>query len=205
MGTVSGLRTRRYHALLVASGDHPGARRVALAALDPMITINGTGTYLGAHEWASRTISPTGHQLLESFTLRDGLPTWRWRVGETVIERSLAMRHGRAAIGVVHRLISGPPITLTLTALGTWRDAHGERYASGPALSLRPAAGGVIVEDAYRLAGPGFAAAGTWWHGAYLREEAARGLSGQRGPVRDRHVHRRPDTGGDAGGHRVGR
>ena len=43
------------------------------------------------------------------------------------------MVHGRCAIGVVHRLLAGPPITLTLHAAGTWRDAHGERYASGPA------------------------------------------------------------------------
>jgi predicted glycogen debranching enzyme len=176
MGTVCGLRTRRYHALLVAAGEHPGDRRVALAALDPVVQVNGTSTSLGIHEWASSAISPTGHTLLESFTLRDGLPYWRWRIGETVLERSLAMVHGRPAVGIVHRLLAGPPVTLTLHAAGTWRDAHGERYASGPAPTMEPVADGVVVDGAYRLAGPGFVADGSWWLGAHLREEAARGL-----------------------------
>ena len=38
-------------------------------------------------------------------------------------------------------------------------------------------AGGVVVDGAYRLTGPGFAADGSWWRGAHLREEAARGLA----------------------------
>ena len=177
MGTVSGLRTRRYHALLVASGAHPGDRQVGLVSLDPVVDVNGTSYPLGVHEWASGAISPTGHELLESFTLADGLPQWRWRIGETVIERTMAMLPGRPAIGVVHRLAAGPPITLRLQALGTWRDAHGERYAAGPAPTMQPTADGVVIDGAYRLAGPGFTADGTWYNGAHLREEAARGLN----------------------------
>ncbi|HEY1488242.1 MAG TPA: amylo-alpha-1,6-glucosidase [Micromonosporaceae bacterium] len=177
MGTVSGLRTRRYHALLVASGAHPGDRRVALTSIDPVLEVNGASVALGVNEWASSAISPNGYEFLESFTLRDGLPYWRWRIGETVLERSLAMVHGRCAIGVVHRLLAGPPVTLTLHAAGTWRDAHGERYASGPAPTMETVADGVVVDGAYRLAGPAFAAAGSWWRGAHLREEAARGLA----------------------------
>jgi predicted glycogen debranching enzyme len=42
-------------------------------------------------------------------------------------------------------------------------------------------ADGVLVENAYRLAGPGWRARGEWWFDAYLREEAARGLD----PVED--------------------
>src|SRR6266568_3734674 len=73
MGTVSGLRTRRYHGLL------------------------------------------------EQFDLDDGLPRWRWRVGEVVIEREVAMRHGSPSVVVVHRLVSGGPVRLELEALTTWR------------------------------------------------------------------------------------
>ena len=35
MGTVSGLRTRRYHGLLVVAGQVPAQRRMGLVALDP--------------------------------------------------------------------------------------------------------------------------------------------------------------------------
>src|SRR5262245_18572626 len=88
MGTVSGLRTRRYHALLVVAGRTPAARKVGLVTLDPVLTAaSGASVRLGVHEWASGALDPAGHRLLERFELVDGLPRWRWRIGETVLER----------------------------------------------------------------------------------------------------------------------
>jgi predicted glycogen debranching enzyme len=177
MGTVAGLRTRRYHALLVVAGDRPAIRHVGLASLDPVLELpSGTRVQLGTHEWTTGAVSPAGHVHLERFDLTDGLPRWRWRVGDVVLERELAMVPGRSAVGVVHRLVAGGPVRLRVEALCTWRDAHGERYGDGP-LATVPTADGVEVEGAYRIAGPGFEPAGTWYRGAYLREEAARGLN----------------------------
>src|SRR4051812_3823987 len=131
MGTVSGLRTRRYHGLLVVAGDTPATRRLGLAALDAVVTLpSGASVRLGTHEWADGTIAPRGHELLAGFELTDGLPRWRWRIGDVVIERELAMVHGRPAVAVVHRLLTGGPISLSLQALCTWRDVHSERTAS---------------------------------------------------------------------------
>ncbi|UWZ39908.1 glycogen debranching enzyme family protein [Dactylosporangium roseum] len=181
-GTVAGLRTRRYHGLLVTPD-----RRLALAALDPVLTLPGGITVrLGVHEWASGAIAPTGHLLLEQFQLTEGVPRWRWRVGEFVLERELAMVHGRNAVAVVHRLVGAPAgssVGLTLTALCTWRDADTERDRTGPPLTVEPIedTGWVEVEGAYRIAGPGFQPAGDWYLGACAREEAARGLN----PVED--------------------
>jgi predicted glycogen debranching enzyme len=177
MGTVAGLRTRRYHALLVVAGDRPAARWVGLAGLDPVLELpSGARVQLGTHEWASGAVSPTGHVHLERFDLTDGLPRWRWRIGDVVLERELAMVQGRSAVGVVHRLVAGGPVRLRLEALCTWRDAHGERYGDGP-LTTEPTADGVLIEGRYRLAGPGWQPGGAWYRGAYLREEAARGLN----------------------------
>jgi predicted glycogen debranching enzyme len=180
MGTVSGLRTRRYHALLVVAGHAPASRHAGLVALDPVLTLpSGAPVRLATHEWASGAVEPRGHELLERFDLADGLPRWRWRIGDVVIERELAMTYGRPGIAIVHRLISGPPVRLALEALTTWRDAHGERYADGPPPRVVPTADGATVEQAYRLAGPGWTPAGQWWRGAHHREEAARGLPPQ--------------------------
>lgn len=177
MGTVSGLRARRYHALLVVSGDTPAVRRVGLASLDPVLTLpSGATVRLGTHEWSSGVVDPGGHTHLERFDLDDGLPRWRWRVGEVVLERVLAMAHGRPNLAVVHRLVAGGPVRLSLDALCTWRDAHGERSAAGPPPVVTPVSDGVVIEGAYRLAGPGWVSAGQWWHGVHYREEAARGL-----------------------------
>src|SRR6266536_1815587 len=81
MGTVCGLRTRRYHGLLVVADGSPARRRLGLAALDPVLVLPGGGRVrLGVHEWSDGTVSPAGHELLERFDLDDGLPRWRWRV-----------------------------------------------------------------------------------------------------------------------------
>ncbi|MGN9912567.1 amylo-alpha-1,6-glucosidase [Phytohabitans sp. LJ34] len=180
MGTVSGLRTRRYHALLVVAGDVPASRHVGLVSLDPVVTLpSGAHVRLATHEWASGAIEPKGHHLIERFDLADGLPRWRWRIGDVVIEREIAMAHGRPAVAVVHRLIAGSGVRLALEALCTWRDQHGERYADGPPPRVIPTVDGAVVEQAYRMAGPGWAPTGQWWRGAHHREEAARGLASE--------------------------
>ncbi|MEV4543388.1 amylo-alpha-1,6-glucosidase [Micromonospora echinaurantiaca] len=177
MGTVSGLRTRRYHGLLVVAGETPASRRVGLVSLDPAVLLpSGARVRLGAHEWASGVVDPPGFELLEQFTLVDGVPRWRWRIGDVVIEREVAMRHGYRCVAVVHRLVAGGPVRLELAAACTWRDAHGERRADGPAPRVEPVAGGAVVEGAFRLAGPDWTPAGQWWLGVHHREEAARGL-----------------------------
>jgi predicted glycogen debranching enzyme len=177
MGTVSGLRTRRYHGLLVVAGASPAIRHLALASLDAVVTLpSGTQVRLATHEWASGVIAPQGHTLLERFDLTDGLPRWRWRIGDVVLEREVATDHGRPGVAVMHRLIAGGPVTLRLEAVVTWRDAHGERTADGPPPQVTPAADGCVVQAAYRLTGPGFTTGGAWWHGVHHREEAARGL-----------------------------
>src|SRR5256714_10929441 len=92
-GTGAGLRTRRQHAVLVTA-----EQKVALVTLDPVVTLTSLArAELGVHEWASRAVAPQGQRLLESFDLTDGVPRWRWRVGDVVIERELAMERGRSA------------------------------------------------------------------------------------------------------------
>lgn len=178
MGTVAGLRTRRYHGLLVAAGETPASRRVGLVSLDPAVTLpSGRQVRLGAHEWSSGVVDPRGFELLERFDLTDGVPRWRWRIGDVVIEREIAMAYGRSCVAVVHRLLSGGPVRLDLAAACTWRDAHGERRADGPTPRLEPVAGGAVVEGAFRLAGPEWTPEGQWWRGVHHREEAARGLN----------------------------
>jgi predicted glycogen debranching enzyme len=176
MGTVSGLRTRSYHGLLMVAGSSPASRRLGLAALDAVLTLSsGAPVRLGTHEWASGAVEPRGHELLASFELVDGLPVWRWRIGSVVLERTIAMEHGRSSVAVVHRLLTGGPVSLRLQALCTWRDQHGSRSAAAP-LDVTNADGGVVVEDAYRLRGPDFVPGGEWFLGVRYRAEAARGL-----------------------------
>jgi glycogen debranching enzyme len=160
MGTVGGLRTRRYHGLLVVATEPPGGRMLGLAALDPVLVVGDARIRLAVHEWADGTVDPTGHVHLSSFELADGVPRWRWQVGDVILERELASFNGRPAIAIVHRLVAAPArVRLELAALGTWRNVHGERF--GPqAPDVEQVADGFVFEGAYRVEGPGFSPPG---------------------------------------------
>jgi len=187
MGTASGLRTRRYHGLLVVTTQNgvpvtrPGPvaqRHLALAALDPVLTVGSQRVRLATSEWAGGALDPVGCAYLAGVEVRPGCVVHRWVVGDVVVERQVAMLRGRPAVGVVHRVVRAPGLVrLQLAALGTWRDAHGDRHAGGGRdLDCIPAPGGMVVEGAWRIAGPGFVPGAQWYLGARYREEAARGL-----------------------------
>ena len=179
MGTVGTLRTRGYHGLLAVAAHGPAERMMGLVALDPVLVAGDARIRLATHEWAGGAVDPKGHELLATFELDRGIPRWRWQVGDVVLERSLAMAHGRPTVGVVHRLVRADrPVRLELTPLCTWRSVHGQRYANGdPAVYLT--VDGFVFEDAYRVAGAGYAPGGAWYRGVRAREEAARGLNDQ--------------------------
>jgi predicted glycogen debranching enzyme len=177
MGTVAGLRTRRYHGLLAVAVDGPGARMLGLAALDPVLVVGDARHRLATDEWGDGTVDPRGHELLVSFDLEDGVPRWRWQVGGLVLERELAMAHGSPVVGVVHRLLAADrAVRLELTPLCTWRSVHGERFANGLP-DVETTADGFVFESAYRLAGAGWSPGGEWYREVCAREESARGLN----------------------------
>ena len=176
MGTAAGLRTRRYHGLLVAATQPPGARFLGLAALDPVLVIGDARLRLGTHRWADGSLAPRGFTHLTAFTLDDGVPRWRWQIGAIIVERELAMVHGRPAVAIIDRLVAAPDaVRLELEPLCTWRGIHGERHGDASAEVTR-AEGGFVFEGQLRLAGPDFTPDVAWYRGVHHDEETARGL-----------------------------
>jgi len=177
MGTVSGLRTRRYHGLLVPAVNGPAGRMLGLVALEPVLGGGDARFELATDEWAGGAINPRGHELLVTFDLADGVPRWRWQIGDVLFERELAMSHGRPAVGVVHRLLRADrQVSLELTPLCTWRSVHGARFANGFP-DMETTTDGFVFERAFRVAGEGWEAGGEWYRGVRACEEAARGLN----------------------------
>lgn len=177
MGTAGGLRTRRYHGLLIVATHPPSGRMLGLAALDPVLVVGDRRIRLAVHEWGSGAVDPAGHLDLASFVLEDGVPLWRWSIGDVIVEREVAMARGRPAVGVIHRLIRAPrSVRIELGAVCTWRDVHGERFG-GPDPSVELTADGFVFDRAYRVRGPEFRPEGAWWRDARYRVEADRGLS----------------------------
>ncbi len=176
-GTVAGVRRRRYHALQVVAGAEAGVRRVGLVSLETVLVIGDRRVRLATDAWASGVVDPTGHELLVGFDLTDGVPRWRWQVGDVVLEREIAARYGEATVAIVHRVVrAAAPVRLEMVPLCTWRDVHGERLA-GPEPSIVPVDGGFVFEGRYRVDGPGWQPGGQWYRGMWLGEEADRGLA----------------------------
>ena len=205
MGTVAGLRTRRYHALLVApstasrratSGSRRSTRR---RRRRPRVR-------LATHEWASGAVDPAGHEQLVAFELVDGLPRWRWPVGDVVVERELAMTHGRPAVAVVHRLLAGAgPVRLELDAAlhlaRRARRAFRRGRAGGRARRRR--ASSSRAPTASR--GPGWTPGGEWYARRPLREEADARPRRPRGRVGRRQLRAELDAGRGRRGRGLGR
>lgn len=176
MGTACLLRTRRYHGLLVAPDPVTGIRHLALGSLDPVLILGAEAVHLATHQWRDGSIWPTGHRLISSFTVDDGLPQWRWRIGDVVFERTLALLPGQSAVGIVDRLVAAPrAVEVHWRPLVTWREAAGYRGPDSD-MRLETHGDGFVLESRVYVRGGGFKPKGEWTTDLCLRQEADRGL-----------------------------
>jgi hypothetical protein len=202
MGTVAGCG-RAVHGLLAArsrprhgcSGSSPR----------PVLVVGDGAQRLATDEWAGGTVDPRGHELLVPFDSRTG-SAWRWQVGGRRARGGAREGHGRAIVGVVHRLVRADrPVRLELTPLCTWRSVHGERFAFGTP-AVEATAEGFVFESASASRRRGWMPAATGTAACRAREEAARGLNDREGRLGGRAFAVRPRPGrrprGDGGGRR---
>src|SRR5246127_3926766 len=80
-GTATGIRTRRYHALLLAAISPPAGRMVLVNGFDAQIE-TASGTFaLSTQSYGPGVNHPDGVTRLESFTT-EPWPTWTYAVPE---------------------------------------------------------------------------------------------------------------------------
>jgi predicted glycogen debranching enzyme len=124
-GTVAGLRTRRYHAILLTATTPPTGRVVLVNGYDAWIE-TPAGTYaLSSKRYAPDVLHPDGARRIESF---EPYPWPRWTYGlegGTRIEQQLFVPHGRS-IAVLSWRVRNPhnPITLVVRPFFSGRDYH---------------------------------------------------------------------------------
>jgi predicted glycogen debranching enzyme len=107
-GTVSGVCTRRYHGLLIASLPAPLGRTMMLNHLSEQVRLpDGKAVHFGGEERADRSLDVPGAGHLTEFRLEGGLPVWRYEVAGFVIEKRLYLPHQQNTVHVTYRLLSG--------------------------------------------------------------------------------------------------
>ncbi len=138
---------------------------------------------LSANEFADGTISGRGFIHLESFAVQDAIPTWRYALGDALLEQQIFMAPGANTSYLRLECVrASAPLRVTLKPLVTYRDYHSQVRGTR-AFQLAPAEDECAVQ-AFAGARPyritisqgRFSAAPEWYLNFRHREEAERGL-----------------------------
>src|SRR5438876_5569260 len=106
-GTVSGIRTRRYHALLLTATTPPAGRMVLVNGFDAWVeTPRGTFA-ISSQRYSPDVIHPDGASRIESFE-HEPWPRWRYKIDDDlVLEQELFVPKGESAVFISWRLVAG--------------------------------------------------------------------------------------------------
>jgi len=128
MGTADGIRTRRYHALLLAALQPPDRRTVLVADVEVHVTTQTGSFALSSHRYRGNTIIPEGVTHLVGFT---GAPWPRWNYAlpdGTEISYELVVEPNVPRVALRWTRTAGTgPISLVVRPLITARDYHSLR------------------------------------------------------------------------------
>jgi predicted glycogen debranching enzyme len=183
-GTVSGIRTRRYHALLLCATIPPAGRMVLVNGLDAEVETASGHFALTTQRYSPGIDAPDGVTRLESFDLAPW-PQWTYAVPDGKIVHELFVPYKKAVVVLRWRWEgkAGPPLHLYVRPFFSGRDFHnthhenslfrfkpasvtdGERwqfYDDVPAVTAR--SNGVYLHEP------------SWYRNFVYDEERARGL-----------------------------
>jgi predicted glycogen debranching enzyme len=107
-GTLSGILTRRYHALLVAALPAPFGRVLMLTKLAEEVRLPGGRTVVISgqeHPGHPLELDWVGH--LADFRLESGLPVWQYQVEGFRLEKRLIMPYRQNTVHITYRLLEG--------------------------------------------------------------------------------------------------
>jgi glycogen debranching enzyme len=126
MGTVAGVNTRRYHALLVASLKPPARRYVLLSRVEEEAVVGDLVITLACCQYPG-TLVNDGNDRLEEFRT-DPCATWSYDLGGVKMERQVYLIPARQAVVVRYR--ADVPLTLRLRPFLAYRDYHSLTHAN---------------------------------------------------------------------------
>jgi predicted glycogen debranching enzyme len=107
-GTVAGVATRRYHGLLIAALPSPHGRTMMLNHIMELLRLPQLNiVQIGGHERRDGTLELYGAENLWDFRLEAGLPVWRYRAGDVVIEKRIHLVHQQNSVFVRYKMLEG--------------------------------------------------------------------------------------------------
>jgi len=187
-GTVSGIRRRRYHALLLVARTPPTDRMVLVNGFDAWIDSAAGSFALSSQAYVPEVLHPDGAQQIESFSA-EPWPSWISRLPDGAkIVQEIFVPHGAAVVAVKWRATLSksrvrPPAILRVRPFLSRRDYHvlhheNRRFGFEPEergglLVWRPYPG---VPEVFVHSTGSYAHAPLWYRDFRYDEERARGL-----------------------------
>jgi predicted glycogen debranching enzyme len=183
-GTVGGLRTRRYHALLLAATTPPTGRVVLVNGFDAWVDTPDGNFALSSQFYTGDVLYPDGTRRIEAFEA-EPWPHWRFRLEDgTSIEQSLIVPRGAPIVALSWRLGSQrADVHLTVRPFLSGRDYH-TLHHENPAFHFEsvvdddrvlwhPYAG---LPEILALSNGTYTGQPEWYRNFLFEEERARGL-----------------------------
>ncbi len=182
--TISGINTRRYHGLLIASLKPPVDRRLLLAKLEEEVIIDGRAYKLFASETVGG-FSGCGFNYLLEFN-RFPFPAYIYEIEDCILKKEIILVSGRNTVLIRYSLINHNErlVRLHVFPLITCRDYHHtvrrndwpfevvEDNQTNAAIEPFPGAPRLYLgSDGARCERTGF-----WYYDVFYEREAARGL-----------------------------
>jgi predicted glycogen debranching enzyme len=185
-GTTSGLRTRRYHALLLAATRPPADRRVLVQGFVARLETAAGRAELWPQVYTGGWT--TGRDATHVEFTRELWPTWRFHTALGVcVECEIFAVHGSPTVVIVFRLDRpSPDAKLWVRPLISGRDFHALHHENGALRWDVEARAGVVrfrpyadVPGVLSLTNGEYRHAPDWYRRFHYSEEAARGLDAE--------------------------
>ncbi len=183
-GTVAGIRTRRYHALLLAATTPPTGRIVLVNGFDASVETPAGTFALSSQLYAPDVVAPDGAQRIEAFAA-EPWPQWRFALADgTKVEQELFVHKGATVVAVCWRLCEKrDSVRLVVRPFLSGRDYHTLQRENAAFRFDAEMRDGRVVWRPYpglpgivALANGEYAHQPVWYRNFLYEEERARGL-----------------------------
>jgi len=131
-GTAGLVRTRRYHALLLAAATPPTGRVVLVNGFDAWLETPARTFALTSQRYEPGVIHPDGASRISAFTI-DPWPCWTFTLEDgTIVEQSIVVERGSPVVALTWRVVStSGPLRLSLRPFLSGRDYHSMHHENG--------------------------------------------------------------------------
>jgi predicted glycogen debranching enzyme len=129
-GTTTGIRTRRYHALLLTATNPPSDRKVLVNGFEAWVETANGNRFISSQRYVPDVVYPDGAKNIKNFNSHPW-PIWHFDLGNgTEIEHELFVPHGESAVVLTWRVSAGAGIgsKLVVRPFLSGRDFHATHH-----------------------------------------------------------------------------